>query len=543
MEDALLYRWQTVQAKRPHWFQALKRSGYPLLVFSPCLYVYSQRSSDFKIALFLSLFLHFFYLCAGSLSGTITAFSSEKQKRTFESLMTTGISAKEWLNTTLRIVLKPIFTDLFLYCLLWVPLLHKMSEHGYRDGYTSPLTRAWLNAGLLMIISIVAILSHSALGCFLSLRARSTHAAQMQASVVFTVLFFLLIPLDVMVLDPILHCNDPVLSSLSPWICFLFQADEHRRSLAAWSLAGNVLFHSVAATCLYFKTLGVLEQPMETVEQPRSHPGLENLSDSLSHLSNPILYRSYLGYRRRPWAFWAKIAAGPCIAFSMRYGLPFLSGKSRSSDIQGSLLLALAICLIRWSAQAISSGIEAFSADKDRGTFESLQLTNMKPGALFRSQWLVTVLPLLLQAAVTAPFWLLYVRRSAVEDFYTCSAPSGFSVEGAILVGIYGVFWTLFMSSITLWIAQRSTNAGSALTKSVGLVFLLVIGLPILDGILFQDFKFLSTLGPVIGTVGIIERHHEARCIAGLFLYLVLGIAALWRASANFSEPATQASR
>lgn len=535
MEDALLYRWQTVQSKRPLWVRTLSKLGYPLLVFSPCLYGYFHPVGDFKIVMFLSLFLHFFYLCAGSLSGTITAFSNEKQKRTFESLLTTGVSAKEWLNSTLWIVLKPIFTDLFLYGLLWLPLLNRLSdEHGCSSA-SDVLNLGVCNVLLLMLVSTVAILSHSALGCFLSLRARTTQAAQMQASVIFTIIFFLLIPLDVMLLDPIFHCNEPVLSSISPWICFILQT-EHQRSLTTWSLLGNAFFHVTAAICLYHKTLWVLRNPVVAVNSSSSDKSLASFGDLLAPVSDPILYRSYLGYRRRPWAFWAKLVAGPCIALSLRYGLPVLSGKSHSSDIQGSMLLALAICLIGWSAQAISSGIEAFSADKERGTFECLQLTSQKPHQLFRSQWLVTALPILLQVLVTAPFWLLFVREIPNCNEDICYTPRGLSFAGACWMGCYGFFWTLFVSSITLWIAQRSPKAGTALTKSVGIVFLLVIGLPILDGLLFQDFKWLSTLGPVVGSVGIIEHHYERRCMVGLSMYAVLGILALWRASAEFSR-------
>jgi hypothetical protein len=539
MEDALLYRWQTVQSKRPLWVRTLSKLGYPLLVFSPCFYGYFQQVGDFKIVLFLSLFLHFFYLCAGSLSGTITAFSSEKQKRTFESLLTTGVSAKEWLNGTLWIVLKPIFTDLFLYSLLWLPLLSRLSEQRFFEHSRSGLEGGCFQLGLLLVVSTVAILSHSALGCFLSLRARSTQAAQMQASVIFTIIFFLLIPLDVMLIDPIFHCNEPVLSSISPWICFILQTDHHR-SLTTWSLLGNAFFHITAAICLYHKTLWVLRNPVVAVNSSSSDKSLASFGDSLAPVSDPILYRSYLGYRRRPWAFWAKLAAGPCIAVSLRYGLPILSGKSHGSDIEGSMLLALAICLIGWSAQAISTGIEAFSADKERGTFECLQLTNQKSNQLFRSQWLVTALPILLQTIVTAPFWLLFVREIPNCNDDICYTPRGLSLEGACWMGCYGLFWTLFVSSITLWIAQRSPKTGTALTKSVGLIFLLVIGLPILDGLLFQDFKWLSTLGPVIGSVGIIEHHHERRCLVGLFMYLVLGLLALWKASAEFSRAGRQ---
>lgn len=485
---------------------------YPLILSALLV---GRGHDGWRQTMMLALLLHFAYFCGISLFATVQTFSLERQRQTFDSLVVTKLSPREWLRTLLRISLWPKLGELLLWSPAWLWLLHRTQQEFANLCTASPAGSSLLQWLALVTATGACILAYSVAGVLISLRARSNSAALMNASLALVTSFFLLIPLDAILLGPLVGYRDPILSAMfCPWLAFALQM-ERLNSLGP-GVGGLIFSHLALAWGGYRLALKWLSQP----SSPKATSGTRRAIRA-SKIDNPIFYRYWLK-AGRSLQFWIPLMVIPAGVV----GLAWLAVLVPRIGARVTAYLAISSLLLWLTIQAVNNSIDSFANDQEGGTLETLSGSGYSLHSVFRSKVVLQLLMPLLLCGLCAPLWFLF------------SPQMGGQMTGreCFLTSLLNLSWAAFVNALAIWFSCRENTAQKAISRTIGWLVALCLATPLLDAAVNNDLRTLALACPVIAIFSLSDPAIAGGGLAVGALYSIAALALLWSASRSFGK-------
>ena len=120
----------------------------------------------------------------------------------------------------------------------------------------------------------------------------------------------------------------------------------------------------------------------------------------------------------------------------------------------------------------------SWTRERESGTWESLQLSLLRPREILRAKWFSPLISLAYYSAPLFDLMLLGAVFVGLELF----------VPALCVVGA----WLGFASALGLWISWRARNGTAAIAWTLGLLMFLLAGLPWLNSVAELDQSLIS---------------------------------------------------
>ena len=193
--------------------------------------------------------------------------------------------------------------------------------------------------------------------------------------------------------------------------------------------------------------------------------------DRFVRFSDPLLAREVKSrFRLRRVGFWLGLVRFALFLVAASVWLlqvfSFFDAQSRLQMVPGMLMVFLlggTLCLAVLSATS-------WTRERESGTWESLKLSLLPPRQILRAKWLS---PLISFAYYSAPLWILLPLGLLYVSFD--SFVGGVAVVAA---------WLGLAVALGLWMSWRVKNGTGAIAWTVGVLALLMVGLPALNSVL-----------------------------------------------------------
>ena len=381
MLNAIQYRHLLQQREKP-WYGATWVPYAVLVIVAPSLFGLLSRLDDWRwdnaaewLPFYLAVYAQLFFFCARGLFSNLNRIAKEKDKRTFEVLLSTRLSKRDLVWGQLSTTTLP--------GLLEIPLLSAFLGWIYKPGWEQ-----WIGITLLSAALWVA---YSFLGMAISLYARSSLQATSLGSVWLVWAFFLSFIADLGIFGDS-RSNELVLAnSFNPLVMVQHIINENSYPFGNGSLwVGGLATAGLAILSLaYFvRNLG---RP-----QTRRKAGRSQLSWMARWCKDPILYREFrFGAQQLIYpALWL----GPFLYA----GLGGLRGRPESA-----CGLAMFLHVLYFGIQAARRSITAFSSERERRTLDSLLGTRLSPTELWRGKLKAVFYPIALEFVMFSPLFFL----------------------------------------------------------------------------------------------------------------------------------------
>ena len=511
-EDPLLYRYQVAARRRSPWRALLAWLIYPTLLLSPFIIAqFGQRHWGQRDLAFLAVILHFSYICGRPLLAAVNTLASEKQRGTFDCLATTGFSARQWLSTLFRVNALPRIKEVLAFgWILYAVLPPRIScSPGCYGGVPSSNESAAVFLKL-MVLSLACILFYTAAGLWISVRSRSVARAQLNALFLLGSTFFMIVAVDVVVSDRILHCNQPVLSMLTcPWIVALTELEAPRMRFQLVWLAASLLH--LGLTGVLLRSARRRLESADSASASRCRPAQPWLS--LSQLTtNPIIYRALLqrAYERHVWL---RLLSLPALILAMRFGLSQLSQPHHDYEaerlVESGFYLALMIQMFYLTVRTLSSCSGVIAEERETRTWESLMSVPMTLNSFIWGHWVARVLPILGELLLWSGLWLVFTHQFG--------GPLDF--KSFLAVNAYALVWVAFVGALAMFNSSRCSSAGRSIQATVAVLVALGLGTLLADLALSGNDGLLAMFSPVCALLYLSGDHHWSRGILNLGCY------------------------
>lgn len=407
-ENPLAYRWQLQQKRRPFWLRHLSSAVHLVLL---CAFAYSvdgRNYCDEGPWVFLTL-VWTLYLCGRPLLEGVQSLAVERQRGTYEALLTTGLGARDWVHTSFWMLVRPRWIELTLTVTL-----------GCFFGQAAD----WLRAGAFLAAAIPA---YAAAGLYLSSRHRQPVRAQLQALTLLIGAFFISVAVDAL----LVRGGEPSFCHrVSPWfgtyalLCGRFNFAAHTAGLSA-----AVLAYAGLSTLMLRAAQGALLRPQtRSVSKKRAARRL----DAVHH---PLLYR-LLSQRSPSWS----LLAIPLFLLALDYShhSEFLR-SGRDTNMLGLVLVA-----IYTSVRVAMAGSQALAGERENRNWESLLATRLRLPDIYFSQAALCLLPVLVETLLLGGLWVLLAEQGPTAALYL-------------------TLWTCSLGCFALYQSCRSSSSARAL--------------------------------------------------------------------------------
>lgn len=450
-ENPLAYRWQLQQKRRPFWLRHLSSAVHLVLL---CAFAYSVNGRNYCDEgpwVFLTL-VWTLYLCGRPLLEGVHCLAGERQRGTYEALLTTGLGARQWVLTSFWMLVRPRWLELALTVAL---------------GCFFGQSAEWLRAGAFLSAAIPA---YAAAGLYLSSRHLQPVRAQLQALTLLIGTFFISVAIDAL----LVRGGEPSFCHrTSPWfgtyalLCGRFDFATHPLGLLLTLLA-----HAGLGALLLHRAQLALQRP-RAHSVPQKRPARR-----LNGVQHAFLYRCLL----QPTLGWSLLAM-PLFLLALGFGRhsQFLH-RGRDADMLGLVLVA-----IYTSVRVAMAGSQAFAGERENRNWESLLATRLRLPEIYRSQVALSLLPLLGEALLLGCLWGMLAGR-------------GF---GAAL---YLTLWTCSLGCFALYQSCRSASSARALgITAASALFLSFAGF---FSYLWSSDSGLAAISPFYILARLGESHH-----------------------------------
>lgn len=368
-DNPFLYR--VLRPGKGRWRQlALALAGPLILVLPSQLAVMFSHRFDSEASQRLSLFAYVAYLCIRAIGGSVGKISQERERGSWEVLLSAGMSQGR------------VGRGLWLACLLpvWLEIC---------------LTLPWLMLNMdhwpaLFVLFLGLGLFYSGLGLFCSLRfSTSLKAAQISYGWLAlcgggSFLFWLFGQIGT-------HWRDLVLVG-NPWALVSALADHPPRALDNLGL----LFHWGLGLAL---GLRLEREIFRTLDGSRGE-GAQSGRRRPQH-ENPLLYRNQFGQRGYAWLWGAALYAAVVLG-------PWLVGCAQTeSERESRVVFSLLGHLFFWLLVAVQRSSNVLCREREQRTLEALLTTRLSAREVLNGIWSQTVAPASRQALLLAPLLLV----------------------------------------------------------------------------------------------------------------------------------------
>ena len=467
-EHPLVYRWRLQQSRRPLWLRHLGLAVHVMLVG---VLAYALDSSGYSgegpWVLFTLVWT--LYLCGRPLIEGVHCLASERQRGTFETLLTTDLTPRDWVTSSFWMLVRPRWLELGA-----LVALGSLGGHSER----------WLSVGLLLFAAIPA---YAALGLYLSSRQLQPVRAQLQALSLLVGAFFVSVAIDAL----LFHQGDPAFCQYtSPWLAaygLLYDRFANIQylpaGLAYLALALGFLHRTIAVL-----SRGSLLRTSRSATRSRSFPGVRHA----------FLYRALLqgGYSR--WT-WLQSLAMPLLLIALWMGKAgeFLR-VGRDSEMLGLVLVAIYV-----SIRVAMAGSQTFAGERENRNWESLLATRMSLREIFLYLSQLALFPVLAETVLLGGLWTVLSGHDALAAFYL-------------------VVWTLALGGFALYQSCRCSSSAQALSISAGVA--LVLSFAGFFAFIWHDNSPLAAISPFYVLASLAEnRTHNLDVPLSLALYGLAG--------------------
>lgn len=410
-ENPLIYRWQLQQKRQPRWLKWLSPLLHLGLLAS--LAFCKGDLSDRPLVLFTLVWT--LYLCGRPLLEGVRLLASERQKGTYESLLTTGLQAHQWIGTLFLGLVLPRWLELTLMVLVLGVLQH---------------TTPWESLALWGFLT-AAIPFHAAAGLFISARQNQPVKAQLQALSLLIGLFFVSVAVDALLIS---NSGPTFCQYSSPWL------GAYAILCRRWQEKGGLWLSLLAQIGLCMASLwgaqASLARGALTRALPSRRPSRTRLS--LAGAGSALFYRGMLTGSRR-WL--ARMVAMVVVLIAFQSDEAHFLGHLENDVLGLALMLLSLYCTVR----AALAGSEAVALERENRNWESLLATRMSLPEIFLSVSSMALLPVLLETLVLSGSWSLL------------------ATAGNLLVPLYLVLWVGAVGSFALWQSCRRISSAQAL--------------------------------------------------------------------------------
>lgn len=443
LENPILYReWVALRrGRRPWWLAQLL--FYPALVLGPSALGAAtrpdfQNQRDFYA---LALLGHALYFSLRPLLSTLGTFATERERGTFDSLLTTRVTPRQALLERLAWALAPRFLELAVLG----PLLFLVAD---RVG-----SAAWVLA-----LTVPLILFYGALGLWASLRSATTLAAAQRA---LGILAFNM--LGLVLLDVLFQRRGPTLSALGcPFILFLSLVAPIN-SESAWLTQVwwvQPLLHLLGALWLLRASLQSLRRPATIRAKVRAGRPRSWLLRVPGLAENPVIFRALLARpARAAWLVYPALLLAPLA----------LGALAETRDGELVFMLAAFLHCLYFGVRSIYASVGAFAGERERQSWESLISTPLGAGRLLRGKLAAATTPLLLELVLWSPLWTLYLGTTHLATLEAVGRVLALTASLSLLLVALGLWLSASQQR-----SSRAALAGLSLLASLSLLPLLL---------------------------------------------------------------------
>ena len=491
-DNPLLYRLQQARARRPAWKRALGWLVYPALVLSPWLLSLLPGNECRGRQLFfaLAVFLHFAYFCGRPLFEAVTSLASEKQRGTFESLATTGFTARRWIATLFYVCVRPRLIELAVWG--WIPIA--LAPEDPHSGLLS-----------LLCYTAACILLYTAVGLWISGRSRTLTGAQLQSILFLTFTFFVVVALDAVLCSGVSQARGPLFSQyVAPYMGLLMSREPEIRC-SCW--LASLAYLPVCLWLLYRceRRVGSALATRPAASSPRWM--WRTLSRGMGH---PLGYRALLQMSRDRLLL-LRLLGYPAIFYALRC-LPHVSEEQWEVRrvTESCFYLTLFGHMLYLTVRAALAGSVSVAEERESRTWESLLSTRLSLNSLLWGQWAVCSLPILLECVLWSFLWLTYMG-DADPSLHNHKYAWGLSLANVVVLVAYSLAWTSFVGALAMWLSGRCASAAQALRGTTVVVFLLVFG-TLAVGVLCH-VEWIASISPAL-CLGELSGHCLRACLS-----------------------------
>lgn len=475
MENPFLYAcWQRLR-RRP-WVLLLLFVG-PLLAATPLTMreILPVKFSD-DSALLAGLQLFVTYLCVRAVGATVGAFSQERERSSWDVLLTSGMGAGRIAAGMWLAALAP--------CLAEVLVAAAAALLFWGSAVALPLAALWL----------VLVLFFANWSLFCSLRFPSFQAAQFAYGWLGACAgtgFFAWVCHEMNVSVP----GQAALDVVNPWT---LTSRALRQPDAV--LPGILTYAALAAIVLGLLAFRVGSSPARNPARPTRTR--RNSEDPLAYRHNP----------RRPvvLVLYVLVMAGSTLAWE--------------HDRDATVFLTLAAHVGFWLVRTLHTTTAMLCREKEGRTLDALLTTRLSPAELCSGLWGQSVRPVLWEALLLSPLLFLLIGARPCAWLYL-------TVVTLVSIGGWG--------AIALAVSMRSrTTLGAFQVAYLGLAaFLmgtLIIDVCVLTEVLPYNGPLLALANPLVACLAVVENRQDWQYFAGPACLLLHGWA--WYAGLRFVQ-------
>lgn len=496
--EAIAYRHRLQQRSgfRRTWLTYAGLVLLPPALLSLARHLPSQRYGDSMdwFPFYLGVFLHLFFFCSRGLYSNLSRIARERERRTFEVLLTTRLTKRDIVAGLLKTSTLP---ELPSIAILSLALFFVHPELG------------WAGCLGLMALTSVLWLSFSMVGLALSLRAGSALAATSLGATYLCWSFVISFITDVLLWQDLR--GDPLFLSclFNPMV--MAQSLINESSGTGWDALGPVqiaIFQiALASACLLYFWWRV-DRPL----QQRAGQKSSQLSPFRRWIGDPILYREFQVGRY-------------LLIYPALWAAPFLYCLSGGlgEDLGNAFALAACLHLLYYGYRATSRSITTFSSEKERRTLDSLLGTRLSRGELSRGKLKAVFYPILAELLLFSPLFLMGLLASEIELY------KGLVILLMTLadVGLFGM--------LGIWLSAKLLDSHKAGQRITALFAALYFATPMADIVLSivthgRDIFVASVGSPLMSTLILLwEPKHAHVWIFHLVIFLPLALVLLNR--------------
>ncbi|MEW6277438.1 MAG: ABC transporter permease [Candidatus Eremiobacterota bacterium] len=470
-DNAIWYREWTLFRRRLRG-PRLAQLFYPGMVLTPALLLslLHPQGAEQDTAFAIAAFLHATWCMFRAISATVGTVAWEEERRTWDALLATPISAAGLFWGKVLSSLSPLALTLVGWSPVWAWYL--------LDGGATPgqlVKLAVLTAALVALFG--------ALGTWASVRQPTADRA---AQFCYAILGLLTLGLAVLYLLFEIGLGSDLFwpAILDPYFAVgsvLWSEDAEWRHV--WLLQSLIFLPSAGVLFwLAARRLGSVQAMAARVNTARAA--------RVGGPEEPVAYREWLrgkGLRSWMWlALYPAVLLVPIVTTQLGRG---------HSDAQSGVILGLLGHTLYFTVRALASACTRVAAERDRRTWDLMLNTRLTAEELYRSNLRAVTRPLLIQLAACTPLLAVLLTTGELD------------LPGLLGVLLFTAVQIAAWAALGLWLSLRSRTALRAVQlATAALVAALVVPIwmdALLDELLRLpgDYFVFSFVNPVMGTL------------------------------------------